>query len=143
MIKRDLFDEDIPIKDTVRKYFQSTKTVKTETNIAFKNSTCELVAKAVRKNIGKTAEYEVGEKLVCRKYLKLKNLKFNVNFEFTIDRIEGDRFTIVDESTEQAFTLPKDLVQKNFITATVAPATLPKAPRWTKQLQFLIPTFTS
>ena len=72
MIKQDLFNEDIPIKDTVRKYFQSTKTMKTETNIAFKNSTCELVAKAVRKNIGKTAEYEEGEKLVCRKYLKQK-----------------------------------------------------------------------
>ena len=75
MIKRDLFDEDIPIKDTIRKYFQSVKSGKTETNIAFKNSTCELVAKAVRKNNGKTTDYEEGEKLVCRKYLKLKNFK--------------------------------------------------------------------
>ena len=133
MIKRDLFNEDIPIKDTVRKYFQSTKTVKTETNIAFKNSTCELVAKAVRKNLGKTAEYEEGEKLVCRKYLKLKNLKFNVNFEFTIDRIEGNSFTIIDEITDQAFTLSKDLIQKTSFTATVAPATLSKAPPWTRR----------
>ncbi len=70
MIKSDFFNEAIPIKDTVRKYFQIVKTVKTETNIAFTNSTCALVAKAVRKNIGKTAEYEDGEKLVCRKYLK-------------------------------------------------------------------------
>jgi hypothetical protein len=66
MIKRDLFNEDILIKNTIRKYFRSTKTVQTETNIAFKNSTCELVAKAVRKNLGRTAEYKEGEKLVCR-----------------------------------------------------------------------------
>ena len=49
MIKRDLFNEDIPIKNTIRKYFRSTKTVRTENNIAFKNSTCKLVAKAVCK----------------------------------------------------------------------------------------------
>ena len=54
MIKDDLFNEDIPIRDTVRRFFKRTKTVKTDTNIAFKNSTCELVAKAVRKNIQKT-----------------------------------------------------------------------------------------
>jgi hypothetical protein len=115
MIKSDLFNEAIPIKDAVRKYFQFVKTVKTETNIAFNNSTCELVAKAVRKNIGKTVEYEGGEKLVCRKYLKQKNYKFNVNFEFTIDRIKGISFTIIDESTDQAFTLTRDLIQKNFV----------------------------
>ena len=116
MIKRDLFDEDIPINDTLRKYFHSTKLIRTETNIAFKNSTCELVAKAVRKILlKKTADYNAGEKIVCRKYLKLKNLKFNVNFEYTIDTITGSNFTIIDESTDQAFTLPKDLIQKNFI----------------------------
>ena len=109
MIKRDLFDEDIPIKNTIRKYFKRTKTVKTNTSIAFKNSTCEFVAKAVCKNLGKTADYEEGEKLVCRKYLKLKYSKFNVNFEFTIDRIDGDNMTIIDESTDQSFTLSKDL----------------------------------
>ncbi len=69
----------------------------------------------MRKNIGKTAEYEEGDKLVCRKYLKLKSLRFNVNFEFTIDLIEGNSFTIVDESTDQAFTLTRDLIQTNFI----------------------------
>ena len=114
-IKEDLFNEDIPIRDTVRRYFKRTKTVKTDTNIAFKNSTCELVAKAVRKNLKKATDYEVGEKLVCRKYLKLKNQKFNVNFEFTIDRIIGNTFTLIDESTDQAFILTKDLVQTNFI----------------------------
>ena len=114
-VKEDIFNEDIPIRDTIRRYFKRTKLVKTATNIAFRNSTCELVAKAVRKNLQKTTDYEEGEKLVCRKYLKLKNQKFNVNFEFTIDRIIGDTFTLIDESTDQAFVLTKDLVQRNFI----------------------------
>jgi hypothetical protein len=115
LFKEQIFNEDIPIETTIRKWFKRTKMVKTATNIAFRNSTCELVAKAVRKNLQKTTDYEEGEKLVCRKYLKLKNQKFNVNFEFTIDRIIGDTFTLIDESTDQAFVLTKDLVQRNFI----------------------------
>ena len=115
-IKSDLFNEAIPIKSTLQKYFRSTKKVSTANNIAFRNSTCELVSKAVRKNLfKKQADYEVGEKLVCRKYFKLKTLKFNVNFEHTIDCIKDNAFTIVDESTDQAFALPKDLIQKNFV----------------------------
>ena len=137
------FNPDIPIETTVRKWLKTAEKTETTNNIAFKNSTCELVAKAVRKNLGNTAEYEEGEKLVCRKYLKLKNLKFNLNFEFTIDRIEGNSFTIIDESTDQAFTLTRDLIQKTSSTATAAPATPSKAPRWTKRSPSSIPTSTS
>ena len=60
-IKREIFKEDIPIKDTIRKWFQSTKTVHTETSIAFNDSTCELVAKSVRNNLAKSSDYEVGK----------------------------------------------------------------------------------
>ena len=37
-------------------------------------------------------DYEVGEKLVCRKYFKIKNAKLQVNFEYTIDSITGNNF---------------------------------------------------
>ena len=90
--------------------------MQTQNNIAFKNSTCEQVAKKVRKYLlKKEADYEVGEKLVCRKYFKIKNAKLQVNFEHTIDSITGTNFTIVDESTDQVLKVPKDLIQKNFI----------------------------
>ena len=116
MLKKDIFNEAIPIKNTLQKYFRSTKLIRTENNIAFKNSTCELVAQQVRsKLLNKESDYEVGEKLVCRKYFKLKNAKLQVNFEYTIDTIEGSNFVIVDESTDQVFNVPKDLIQKNFI----------------------------
>ena len=116
MLKRDIFNEAIPIKSTLQKYFRSTKLISTENNIAFKNSTCELVAKKVRKHLlKKEADYEVGEKLVCRKYFKIKNAKLLVNFEYTIDAIDGNSFAIVDESIDQAFDVPKELIQNNFI----------------------------
>ena len=67
LFKEQIFNPDIPIETTIRKWFKTTNKTDTTNNIAFKNSTCELVAKAVRKKLGKTAEYEVGEKLVCRK----------------------------------------------------------------------------
>ena len=44
--------------------------VNTVNNIAYKNSTCEGVAESVRSMLEKTYEYEVGEVLVCRKYLE-------------------------------------------------------------------------
>ena len=113
--KREIFDERIPIRSTVQKYFRSCSEVNNVNNIAFKNSTCELVAKRVRKSLGKKDDYEVGEKLVCRKYLKLKNVKFNVNFEFTIKALKGEVFTLIDESTGQAFTLNKEHIVKNFV----------------------------
>ena len=42
----------------------------------------------------RTAEYEVGEVLVCRKYLKSKSGRCNVNFEYTIDGVSGGTVTI-------------------------------------------------
>ena len=63
----------------------------------------------------KESDYEVGEKLVCRKYFKLKNAKLQVNFEYTIDRICGSNFTLIDKSTDEVFNVPYELIQKNFI----------------------------
>ena len=79
------------------------------------------------------ADYEVGEKLVCRKYFKIKNAKLQVNFEYTIDRICGNNFTLIDKSTDEVFNVPKELIQKNFthsycrtchltLTSTLLPA---------------------
>ncbi len=66
-------------------------------------------------DIAKSSDYEVGEKLVCRKYRKLKHVKLFVNFEYTIREIEGTIFKIQDESIDAVYTLNKDLVLKHFI----------------------------
>ena len=49
-------------------------------------NTCERVAKVVREMLGKTSEFEVGEKLVCRKYMKVGDKSLNVNFEYVISK---------------------------------------------------------
>jgi len=82
--KEDIFNESIPIATTVGKYFKLVKEFKTASNIAYKNSTCETVSDTVRKTLNKTSDYEVGEVLVCRKYLKGKFGKCSVNFEYVV-----------------------------------------------------------
>ena len=77
-IARDIFDKDIPTETTLRKYFRFTSDITTTDNIAFKNDTCGAVAKIVRKQIGKMAEYEAGETLVCREYFVKKKLSLIV-----------------------------------------------------------------
>ena len=68
--KADIFNESIPTSATIKKYFKFATEIKTASNIAYKNSTCEGVARNVRSMLNNTYEYEVGEVLVCRKYLK-------------------------------------------------------------------------
>ncbi len=65
-IAKDIFDQDTPTETTRRTYFRFTSDINTTDNIAYKNDTCGTVAKIVRKQIGKVAEYEAGETLVCR-----------------------------------------------------------------------------
>ena len=79
--KDDRFNRRKPVIETVRKYFKLTDKVETTSNIAYRNSTCEKVAATVRDMRGKTTEYDMGEVLVCRKYLKLKGRRCSVIFE--------------------------------------------------------------
>ena len=80
-IKSDIFNKEIPLMNTIRKYFKFTTNItNSENNIAYMNDTCNEVAKHIRKLQNTDAEYEVGEVLVCREYFKSKQVTFNVNF---------------------------------------------------------------
>ena len=71
--KADIFNESIPIEETVRKYFPVVQGSETDFNIAYYNVTCERIAEKTRKRLGKRGAYEVGESLVCKSsYLKVK-----------------------------------------------------------------------
>jgi hypothetical protein len=61
----------------------------------------------------RTAEYEVGEVLVCRKYLVSKSGRCNVNFEYTIDAVSGSTVTISEGGN--TLELNKELIRKHFI----------------------------
>ena len=64
--KRDIFDESIPILETIRKYFRFSDQVVAEKNIAYKNTTCKRESEMVRKKHKKREEYQCGEILVCK-----------------------------------------------------------------------------
>jgi len=98
--KEDIFNESIPAINTVRKYFKFADRVTTVNNIAYRNSTCESVASTVRNTLKKKTDYEVGEVLVCRKYLKVKGLKCNINFEYVVKAIGGYTLTLEELSSK-------------------------------------------
>ena len=110
-LKQEIFDESIPVETTIRKYFQMVKTWNTIYNIAYRNATCSTVSNEVRSRIlQKTAPYETGDVLICRSYLKTKRFIYNVNYEYTVSRVEGNGITL-----QNATDLPLDVVRKNFI----------------------------
>ncbi len=51
--KEDIYNERIPTAVTIKKYFKFISEIKTAQNIAYKNSTCEGVAKDVRNMLKK------------------------------------------------------------------------------------------
>ena len=115
-IKSDIFDNKIPDMNTINKYFKSTSEItKSLKNIAYMNDTCNDVAKHIRKLQCKNNEYEVGEFLICREYCKVKDITFNVNFEYEIVKIREFTLTIKDVSNSKLFDVPLKSIRNNFI----------------------------
>ena len=118
-------ETDLPLLELIKKYhFKTTKTVVTEDNIAYTNNTCKYVSKKVRQMLGKKNDYEVGEKLVCRKYFKIirkdednksKSININKNFEYLITEITNKHMTLTDENTSESITLTLTQIETNFI----------------------------
>ncbi|MFM7989107.1 MAG: hypothetical protein ACKPKO_58320, partial [Candidatus Fonsibacter sp.] len=71
--KRDIFDDIIPLSQTINIYFKTVNDINTEYNLAYKNSTCHTVSMELKANLLKKSQpYEVGETLVCRSWFKVK-----------------------------------------------------------------------
>ena len=92
-----------------------TDKITTESNIAYTNKRCSSVAKQVRINLGKKDDYEVGEILVCRKFFKMKNIRFNVNYEYEIVKCYDNSICIRDNSIGEEFNVLRKLIDNNFI----------------------------
>ena len=109
--KRDIFDHNIPVSQTIGRYFKTVKDLITRYNTTYMNSTCQMVSEEVRSRLLKKKEpYEKDETLVCRSWFKLKNQVFNVNYEYKITAVEGEMITL-----SNAMTLPIHLIKKNFV----------------------------
>ena len=70
------------------------------------NDTCKDVSKHIRKQQCKNTEYEVGEFLICREYCKVKDITFNVNFEYEVVKVSEYTLTIKDISNAKLFDVP-------------------------------------
>ena len=124
-IKNDILGTDIPLAEIIQKYnLKTTKEIITEDNIAYTNNTCKYVSKKVRKMLGMKKEYEVGEKLVCKKFFKIvrkdddgksQSMNINKNFEYIIVGITDKNMTLKDENTSETITLMLKQIENNFI----------------------------
>jgi hypothetical protein len=115
-IKSDIFNTDIPVMNTIEKYFKFTQDITNSTNnIAYMNDTCKAVAEHIRTMLNKTDDYEVGEYLICREYTKLKEGTLNANFKFEIAEVHEDKLVLRDRDIE--YHVPMQRIKSSFIHA--------------------------
>ena len=117
--------------------------IKTASNTAYKNSTCESVAKNVRSMLNKTYDYEVGEVLVCRKYLKGKFGKCSVNFEYVVKFTKDESIVLKDLRGTHSFELNRDVIKNILYIAIAEPAIPFRGLQLTRKLRSSIGSFSS
>ena len=116
-VKRMIF-EGIPFKEIIDKYFKWTEKIEMyENNIAYTNNTCKMVSSKIREMKNITEEYVIGEEVICRKYIKNKGTKFNVNFRFRISNIVGDIVVLQNVATNEKQNIELKVLRKHFIYA--------------------------
>ena len=111
-MKNEIFS-DIPIEQTLRKYFKFTNIVDSQA-ICYTNKQCDEICKIIRKN---KEDYQVGEFLVCRVYTRLKTIVFNVNYEYEVISKHKTTICIKDITSDELFYIPTEIIKKNFIYA--------------------------
>ena len=115
-IKADVFDMNIDISTTLRKYFRTiTKynEVKTNKNISFFNFRAEKINVHVQSMLNipygafKNGKYWYYKRLelVCKKYYKAKNVKVYTNYSYILENINDKFFTIVEPIDNIQMTL--------------------------------------
>ena len=111
----DMWINRIPITEFVKKYFKTTgDLMASEKNIAYTNIRCKYVSNYIRSNLGKTDKYEVGETLICRKYKKVGNTKFNVNYRFRVVNISGNVVALENIKSNDRYTTDIYTLDNNF-----------------------------
>ncbi|MFM7850634.1 MAG: hypothetical protein ACKO96_01645, partial [Flammeovirgaceae bacterium] len=79
--KQYIFDDNIPVSQTIDKYFKTVKDINTKYNLAYKNFTCHTASEPIRSILlKKSGPYEPRETLVCISWFKVKKQVFNVTY---------------------------------------------------------------
>jgi hypothetical protein len=76
------------------------------------------VSSAILKKLNKVDDYEIGEIVICRRYIRIKNkynVKFQVNFSYTIVKIEGGFFTLENVITGEMQNIGGKSIRDKFI----------------------------
>ena len=82
---KKLLKDGCNINDLILRFFKYTDNInESENNIAYLNETCKNVSSAIRKKLNKVDDYEIGEILICRKYINLKKVMLNFRLIFNI-----------------------------------------------------------
>ena len=121
-ILKDIFNKDIPLRRIIRKSFKFTKDITHSlNNIAYLNNTCKSVSNALRKKLNKSTEFEIGEKLICRSYKKIKkgpkeHINLHKNYEYIVVAITDKEITLRETGGKKhTITLEKEEVRNSFI----------------------------
>ena len=116
-VKRMIF-EGTPFREIIDKYFKWTDTIELyDNNIAYTNNTCKMVSNKIREMKNISEEYVINEEVICRKYIKTKGNKFNVNFRFRIVNIVGNIVVLQNVATGEKQNIDLKLLRKHFIYA--------------------------
>ena len=117
-IYKNIFENNIKVRELIEKYFKYTSDMNlNDNNVAYLNDTCKGVANQIRKKQNRKGEYEVGETMICREYLKSKTYRFQVNVKDKIVQTDFDSGFVVLRDVEDVILqhLPLEMLRKHFI----------------------------
>ena len=108
----DIWKHKLPIDEVMRKHFEATPDImESEQNIAYTNRMW--VSKTIRKNLGKSDKYEVGDFVICRKHIW-------GTFKFEIKKIVSDDVVIEYVKPKKQYPTDIETLDTNFIYAYCA-----------------------
>ena len=110
------FENNLPFKQIVAKYFKYTNKVENKINICYTNDTCEMVAELIRKQEGYEGEFKEGEHVVNREWLREKKKTFNVNYLYEVVET-GSTYKLKEYGTNEIVEISSVKLHKNFISS--------------------------
>ena len=122
--KEDIFNKDLNIITTLRKYIKFTKDIKHVSNISFTNKSARIVSSKIRDAVGYKNEFEINENVICKTHTTVSKQTINVNCQYTIEAIFPTHIIIKDicptyndnEMTYELFSVPLNTFRTNFIS---------------------------
>ena len=115
-IKQDIFINNLPFKQIVEKYFEYVDDIEIcYNNIAYTNEACKKVSNQIRQLLNKQHEYEIGNTMICKKYMKFKSHTYNVNFRYKIISLNSTMGILQNVKTKEEHPIHIDTLRANFI----------------------------